>query len=362
MGGHAAAALAAPPKATLKSRWVVDAPWPPRIGPLERAWDEPREAHGLGRPLADFFAELVRRLEPGFVRDFPAPVSRPGVDSIRTEPRGTKGVAWTASLRRDEAGHVVEREVVLWSRGVAAGEVMLAWRRDSEPGEPAVTHVELAAEGPAEAIEGMEELVERMLSEATRRLTPVPALRRASTPPSPPASISAASGDVTRRIAAVVLALLGALASTTTGHGALTSMKQSARRDALRTVVGKVVEARAASHRTSWMRDDAGLVAELTATYEVDGRSFTTTFFDPSLGRRTPSIVRALAERTWLGRDVPFLVDPAEPARALQSPPASASWPATRLAVAALIGLVSTMLLLGALADAWLGRRPPTKR
>jgi hypothetical protein len=98
-------------------------------------------------------------------------------------------------------------------------------------------------------------------------------------------------------------------------------------------------------------------VAELTATYDVDGRTFTTTFLDPSLGRRTPSIVRALAERTWLGRDVPLLVDPRRPDRALREPPASAGWATARLALAAVVGLVSAMLLAGVAADGWLGRR-----
>jgi hypothetical protein len=355
MGGRHAGAIAVPPKARLSSRWVVDAPWPPRIGPLERAWNEPREAHALGRPLADFFAELVRRLDDSFVRDFPAPVSRPGVDSIRTEPRGPKGVAWSAAVRRDPAGVVVEREVVLWSRGIGAGEVMLSWRRESEPGEPAVTRLELAAEGPAEALEGMEEQVERMLSEATRRLTPPPAVRPASRT-SARAPKPEPTPDGARRLAAVALGLLGLAGAMVVGHGTLQSMHEASRRDALRPVVGKVVEAKAISHRSSWLRDDAGLVAELTATYDVEGRPFTTTFFDPSLGRRTPSIVRALAERTWLGREVTFLVDPERPGRALTSPPSAGGWPALRLALALLLALVSFMTMLGALADAWLGR------
>jgi hypothetical protein len=311
----------------------------------------------LGRPLADFFAELVRRLDPTFVRDFPPPVSRPGVDVIRTEPRGPKGVAWMASVRRDEAGHVVEREVVLWSRGVVAGELMLAWRRESEPGEAAVTHLELAAEGPPEALAGLDEQVERMLSEATRRLTPTPPVRPSAAPSTVARSASVVPLEGGLRLIGLGVALTCVLASLGLGHGAAGQLARAGRRDALRTVSGRVVEARAAAHRASWLRDDAGLVAELTATYDVDGRSFTTTFVDPSLSRQTPSIVRALAERTWLGHDVELLVDPRTPDIALRTPPDAGVWPAIRLAGAALVGLFGVMTLLGTLADGLLDRR-----
>ncbi|MFM2151851.1 MAG: hypothetical protein RL199_286 [Pseudomonadota bacterium] len=362
MGGrHTADALVASSSTNLSSRWVVDAPWPPRIGPLERAWTEPREAHALGRPLADFFAELVRRLDPTFVRDFPAPVSRPGVGSIRTEPRGPKGVAWSASVRRDEVGRVVERELVLWSRGVGSGELMLAWRRESEPGEAAVTHLELGAEGPREALEGLEEQVERMLSEAARRLTPAPPVRPPAPPP-PAARVSAASENRSRRLAGLVFSLFCLVGALAVGHGATGQFMRAGRRDALQTVAGHVVEARATAHRASWLRDEAGLVAELTATYEVDGRVFTTTFVDPSLSRRTPSIVRALAERTWLGRDVELLVDPRMPELALRTRPTAGIWPALRLVGSTLLGLLGLMTLAGVLADGLLDRRRAARR
>jgi hypothetical protein len=201
-----------------------------------------------------------------------------------------------------------------------------------------------------------------MLAEATRRLTPLPPARPASAVAPAPARGPATSGARGRRLVGLAAALACLAGAVAAGQGAAGQLLRAGRRDDLRTVSGHVVEARAEAHRASWLRDEAGLMAELTAVYEVDGRSFTTTFVDPSLSRRTPSIVRALAERTWLGRDVELLVDPRRPDVASRTPPVAGFWPALRLVAASLLGLLGAMTLAGVMADGLLERRRSAPR